>query len=255
MCDLHQLTVTDIADVTTVHSEKGRYLKMENRAWYGLSFCREGEIIYTQNGKQTRSDPTCAVILPQGGCYELEGSKTGDFPLINFYCTPDCDIREFVRIPLHSPESYWRHFEALREAMLLGDKHRLRALGKLYDILHRLARESEMQNDALAPIVAYLEEHYADPTLSNAMLAAQGRISEVYMRQLFRERLGTSPKQYVQELRMQKAKQLLSEGDAPVGEIAAACGFAAIYHFCRTFKEAVGQSPTDYRRENRKTVL
>ena len=254
MYDLRQLTVLDIADAITVRSEKGRYLKIENRKWYGLSFCREGEILYTQNGKQTRSDRDCAVILPQGGCYELYGSKAGHFPLINFTCAA-CEIQEFIRIPLRNPAAYWREFEALRELMLLGKKHRLRAMCKFYEILHRLAQESDMEKDALAPIVAYLEQHYADPALSNAILAEQGRISEVYMRQLFRERLGTSPKQYVQELRMQKAKQLLSEGDAPVGEIAAACGFTAIYHFCRTFKEATGRAPTDYRRENRKTLL
>ena len=151
--------------------------------------------------------------------------------------------------------AYWRDFEALRELMMLGPKHRLRAIGRFYEILHRLAQESDMEKDALSPIVAYLEQYYADPTLSNATLAEQGGISEVYMRQLFRERFGISPKQYVQELRMQKARQLLAEGNASVGEIAAACGFTAIYHFCRSFKEAVGQSPTVYRRENRKTLL
>jgi len=254
MTDLRALTPTEVVEAITVHSEKGRYLKMECRAWYGLSFCREGEIIYTQNGKQTRSDKSCAVILPMGGYYELEGSRTGDFPLINFLCTEDCAIREFVRIPLRSPETYWRDFESLRELTLLG-RNRLKVLAQLYAMLHRLAQENEMQNDALGPIVAYLEEHYADPQLSNTVLAAQGNISEVYMRQLFREKYGTSPKQYVLELRMQKARQLLGEGSASIGEVAASCGFTAIYHFCRAFKSAIGQTPTEYRRHNRKTLL
>lgn len=254
MADLRTLTPTEVVEVVTVHSEKGRYLKIENRSHYGLSFCREGEIVYTQNGKCTRSDASCAVILPQGGCYELEGTRTGEFPLINFHCTEEAALPGFLRIPLRSPETYLREFETLREQMLLG-RSRYAVMSRFYAILHRLVQESEMQNDALAPIVSYLEEHYADPALSNTQLAERGNISEVYMRQLFRERLGTSPKQYVLELRIQKAKQLLCESGAPVGEIAAACGFTAIYHFCRVFKGAVGQTPTDYRRENRKTVL
>ena len=57
------------------------------------------------------------------------------------------------------------------------------------------------------------------------------------------------------ELRMQKAKRLLEEGRATVGEIAAACGFSAIYHFCRTFKTFTGESPTDYRRTHRRELL
>ena len=42
---LNKIIVTDIADLFTVSSNKGRNQKIKNREYYGLSFCSEGKII------------------------------------------------------------------------------------------------------------------------------------------------------------------------------------------------------------------
>lgn len=247
-----QLTVTDISDVITVYSERGRYLQMVERKNYGLSFCKSGEIVYFHKGRQIVSSTDCAVLLPMGENYELRGTKTGEFPLINFLCSEE--IHDFYVFPIHHLEPYLRDFEKMKEQALLR-RGRQKQMSLLYGILDRLAGEDAEKGDVLAPVLRYLEKNYADPQLSNEVLARSGEISEVYLRQLFRTRFGTSPRQYVLELRMQKAKRLLEEGGADVGEIAVACGFSAIYHFCRTFKALVGETPTQYRRRNQNILL
>ncbi len=252
MSMLDSLTVTSVEDVLTVCSPRGRYLKMENRRNFGLSFCTGGEIVYTHKGRRIVSDPTCAVLLPMGESYELYGSRAGEFPLINFLC--DGDIHDFHVFPVRHLEPYLRDFERMKELLLLG-RGRQKMMSLFYGILDALAQESAQKRDVLHPVIGYLEKNYADPQLSNEVLAKAGEISEVYMRQLFKGQFGTSPKQYILELRMQKAKQLLEEGNAPIGQVAAACGFAAIYHFCRTFKTFTGESPTDYRRTHRRVLL
>lgn len=62
--------------------------------------------------------------------------------------------------------------------------------------------------------------------------------------------MGVSPKQFIIELRMQKAKQLLSEGRLKIWAIAEACGFSGCYHFCKSFKQHVGITPNEYRKQN-----
>lgn len=249
---LDDLTVTSVEDVLTVHSPRGRFLQMENRINFGLSFCTEGEIVYTHKGRRIVSDPTCAVLLPMGGSYELHGSRTGDFPLINFLC--DADIHDFCEFPIRHLEPYLRDFERMKELLLLG-RRRQKVMSLFYEILDQLSQEGAQKGDVLHPVMGYLEKNYADPQLSNEVLAKAGGISEVYLRQLFKVRLGTSPKQYVLELRMQRAKRLLEEGTASVGEIAQGCGFASVPHFCRTFKSFTGESPTDYRHGHRRELL
>lgn len=81
-------------------------------------------------------------------------------------------------------------------------------------------------------------------------LAQACRVSEVYLRKLFSKHLSTSPKQYIIDLRLQKATQLLREGALTITDISETCGFSNPYHFCRIFKEHLGITPSEYRKEN-----
>lgn len=80
--------------------------------------------------------------------------------------------------------------------------------------------------------------------LSIRELAAVCGVGECYFRRLFREYSGSSPVEFRQKHRVEKAKQLLlSDGMLTVGEVAQELGFADIYHFSKTFKHYVGLSP------------
>lgn len=68
------------------------------------------------------------------------------------------------------------------------------------------------------------------------------------IRRLFRRHLRTSPRQWLIRERLMHAQSLLVEGDAPLAEIAEACGFCDVYHFGREFKRSVGIAPAAWRR-------
>ena len=73
--------------------------------------------------------------------------------------------------------------------------------------------------------------------------------SESTVSHLFTEYTGVSAKKYINDLRIEQAKQLLSTSDLPIGTIAQMCGFVNINYFPTAFKKAVGTSPTAYRSE------
>lgn len=81
MKGLKNIVVTEITGVMTVYSPKGRSVKMNNRKCYGMSFCSEGQITYTHNGKKFVSDNKHIIILPEGQSYTLRGDKTVFFLL------------------------------------------------------------------------------------------------------------------------------------------------------------------------------
>lgn len=62
----------------------------------------------------------------------------------------------------------------------------------------------------------------------------------------FKARTGLSPKQYLTQVRIEKAKELLA-GSLTVDQIAASVGFNDALYFSRQFKKATGMSPSDYR--------
>ena len=53
---LSNITITDIKEIVTVYSPKGRFEKIENRRSFGISFCADGQITYTHNGNSVISD-------------------------------------------------------------------------------------------------------------------------------------------------------------------------------------------------------
>lgn len=248
MNKLDKIIVTDIRGLFTVTSPKGRFEKIQSRKSYGLSFCADGQITYTLEGENTVSDRDHAVILPQGQSYSLHGDKTGVFPVINFTCTDFlCD--RIIAFPIRDAEQYIREFEQMK-ALSLFEENRAEIMSIFYHMLHRLSAQGSSCN-TIMPAIKYLEKNFQNPNLTNADLARQCNISEIYFRRIFTEHYNVTPRQFIIDIRINRAKQLLSDGALKVCAVAECCGFTNQYHFCRTFKEKTGLTPTEYMRQNR----
>lgn len=242
------IIVTAIDEIFTVNSPRGRCQKIHDRKSYALSFCTSGQITYTHNGEKIVSDKGHAVILPQGQTYTLFCDRSGSFPVINFKCMHRlCDT--IVSIPLQNADAYLRDCEKMKSLSLFeGNKAEIMSI--FYHMLHRLSAQN-LTDSIILPAVKHIEKFYCDPSLSVSELARLCYISEVYLRRKFSEYYGLSPKQFILDIRLNRAKQLLSENTLKIGEIATQCGFSGQYHFCRIFKEKLGMTPTEYARQNK----
>jgi len=78
-------------------------------------------------------------------------------------------------------------------------------------------------------------------------LAATLGISVQYLGRLFSDRLGCSPLQYVNRLRVDRAKALMRETRLSIQEISWACGFENPFYFSRLFHKLEGEPPSRYR--------
>ena len=244
MSVFNDIVITNIDDVFMVPSPKGRFVEMVKRIDFGLSFCKNGQITYTQNGTPTVSNKNCAIILPQDGNYELYGDEAGVFPLINFRTTKHFTDK-FIKIPLQNPEAYIKDVERLQVYLSAGEK--AQAFSLLYKLLARLGNEGKEQS-LLTPAIRFMEENLYNERLKNSDIAAAMNVSEVWFRRLFKEKYGISPHAYLTSLRIERAKLLLSDGALTVTKIAEDCGFSGVYHFCKAFKDKTGLTPTEYRK-------
>lgn len=220
---------------------------MENRQYWGLSFCTDGQITYSHNGNKFISNSKNAILLPKGITYTLNCDRQGTFPVINFECK-NLDSRTIVVFPLSDAKSYIKDYKTLSNCFLFDNKN-LKQFQLLYNILERL--DSEQSKTPISSVISYLENNLSDSTITNDFLAKKLDISEVYLRKLFLANLGITPKQYILELRINKAKQLLTDNNYTVTEISEKCGFSSLYHFCRIFKEKTEQTPLEYSKNNR----
>jgi len=71
-------------------------------------------------------------------------------------------------------------------------------------------------------------------------------VSTVYFRKLFTKIIGISPINYIQQLRIKKAKEMLKSDFSKISVISEAVGYPNIYHFSKMFKQITGVSPTEY---------
>ena len=249
MNELDKITVTDVTDAITVNFPKGITNRMIDRQTYGISFCVEGEITYTHNGRKVVSTPGNAVFLPRGESYSIYGDKGGVFPVINFH-SPDLFCDTIVSVPIKSVQPYTADFDKIK-SLFLFEKNRAKIMSIFYGIIHRLASENSEFSGILSPAIKYLEKNCFSAGLSISALAGFCNISEVYFRKLFTNYMGVSPKQYILDTRIEKAKQLLTDGIFKISVISEECGFASPYHFCRIFKQKTGVTPTEYMNRNR----
>ena len=97
-------------------------------------------------------------------------------------------------------------------------------------------------------VCAYLQEHYLDSSLSLASVSEAFQVSEYYLSKVVSQH-GPAPfHEYLEQLRMERAKALLADHSRAVGDIAGECGYYSGTTFGRAFKRAVGVTPSSYRR-------
>ena len=92
----------------------------------------------------------------------------------------------------------------------------------------------------------YMSRKYQEP-LKIEKLAVLCRLSQTHFRRLFRQAIGKSPIQYLNQIRIGMAKAELDRNMRPIGEIALGCGFESVSSFNRQFKAQTGHSPREWR--------
>ncbi|MEI7025482.1 helix-turn-helix transcriptional regulator [Paenibacillus sp. y28] len=101
--------------------------------------------------------------------------------------------------------------------------------------------------EKLNAVLRHIEDHLAEE-MTLEQLARLVHLHPNYFVRFFKTMLGEPPIQYINRMRMEKAKLLLSQTGAPVSEIADAVGLSFFY-FSRLFKQYSGFAPTEYRRQ------
>ena len=241
---LDKITAVNVPFVGTVRQPTGLSTVIQKRRAFAFSLPISGKIIYTHGGEEFVSDENHLTLHPQGESYNLKCERAGEFIVIDFYATRFFTDK-FHSIKISHPEVLIERYRALKDAHASGS--RARTLSELYAFIGAISSDIEQkQSPILAPALSYIDEHLTEDTISNARLAEIAHISESYLRRLFLASLGETPRQYLIRRRLDLAKRLLSESHLSVAQVAERCGFSSVYHFCRSFKSATGQTPLGY---------
>ena len=112
-----------------------------------------------------------------------------------------------------------------------------------------MSQEVEELNRRLLRARDAMDRAYAEP-LNVREIAAVAHVSEAHFIRSFRASFGETPHQYLQRRRVERSMFLLRETDRSVTDICLDVGFMSLGTFSRTFREIVGETPSDYRAAN-----
>lgn len=132
-----------------------------------------------------------------------------------------------------------------------GQKIIANAIFLLFEERKPLPPRHSKPQQHLRRIKQYIDENYYKK-ITIGEIAACFYLNKNYLRTLFIGQLGISPKQYLQKVRMERAKLLLSTTDESVQLIANSVGYEDPLLFSRMFKRYSAQSPLQYRAAQRK---
>ncbi len=121
------------------------------------------------------------------------------------------------------------------------------------EITYTVEHVALYRDSHLSPLIAqaldYLERHYDQEDLSLQRLAEALEVSASYLSTRFKSEVGVGFIQYLQSLRIEHAKKLLSQKGFRMYEVAARVGISDVRYFARIFKRAVGSTPSEYRKQ------
>ena len=109
-----------------------------------------------------------------------------------------------------------------------------------------LIQQGTSEPPAITRARQFIAEHQTEE-LSLGRVAQAANMSSYYFCKMFKKSTGLNFTDYLSRVRVEKAKRLLLNPNARVSEVAFDIGFTSITNFNRTFKQLVGQSPSDYR--------
>ena len=144
-------------------------------------------------------------------------------------------------------DSLMEHFRSKNEASgLLTKSDILILLAYLLKEDPNVNVTEKYKNNSVAQFTQVLTNDYSEKIYLGDLSSELG-VSSSQMRKLFRKVNKTSPREYLIEKRIEKAKRLLEEKTLSITEIGAEVGYDNVNYFSRIFKNKTGLSPSQYR--------
>ena len=230
------------------------------RACNGFIFIISGECCYKWGSHREQLSAGSIIYLPKGSHHSVFArEKTLDFYRLNFTLT---DIEtseetifseEALPISNSAPQGLYEICEALCRTTLHPETS-FKTMAMLCEFIDycvgALNRKSLKGIDAA---INFIKENYTKNICINE-LADMCFISHSHLFRLFKERLGMSPVDYKNSLRIKKAEAMVCDPECSIQEIADILGFENACYFTRIFKKQIGVSPLEYRKSKLKAM-
>ena len=216
---------------------------------------RKGAATYSYDSGEFDVEEGDLVYLPKGGHYTFTPKEKGlVHAIVNFDIFDlQGNLINISDKPQLLIKKAGKGYTLIIDELIKCFMHRsfageLRSSALVMEIISNLLDELNVKQmgyvgfERIIPAVTYIEQN-CNADITTADLAEMCDMSESQLRRLFKEYSGSSPVEYRNRLRVEKAYQLLNNNFCNVTEAAESVGFNNIYYFSRLFKSIIGVAP------------
>lgn len=209
-----------------------------------LMILLSGEYIYTESNVTRKVLPYSPVIYKKGKPFERHVIKPISYILISLSHIDDC-TDTFLEFSDSDRQRLKSTVDHLEEALTNG-----RDIGVIEHFVNDILLTAGMSkvkngNDTDA-VVAYIKEHFCEK-LTLDTLAAIANYSKQTLITKFKADYKKTPVEYITQLRINKAKDLLINSSYSIAQISEMCGYDNVYYFSNVFKRYENLSPLNFR--------
>lgn len=104
------------------------------------------------------------------------------------------------------------------------------------------------QDELLEEILKYIEDTICEP-LTVEEICQKFSLSRSSLQLLFKENLNQTPKKYINDLKLERASQMIRENKYTISEIALMLGFTSIHYFSKAFAQKYNLAPSEYSKQ------
>lgn len=243
-------------------------LEIHNHDFFEITFILKGKGLYTQNRRISPISEGDVVMVSPEDIHRFE-PLTHDFRWINCIFLPDAledftfpvDIpheiflkkkgEKFKNLFTDMKKEYIASAVGYKDIMNLQLKLLLTKISYEYTPEVEEIQEIGITDEALRLLVQsffYSNTLYSKITLEE--LAKKAHITPKYFSELFKKKTGQSLSEYLKEIRLERAAELLLTTDANISEIIRYIGYSDSKFFYKEFKNKFNMTPAAYRRSN-----
>ena len=223
-----------------------------NRPSHGLALSLGGEKVYDFGDRKLLLEKGGIIYLPRFSNYTVISKPPGDCFAINFNIDENITFDPFV-LETKNTQIFLESFKHAERVWRSKDSgYELKCKSELYNIIYNMFKEYELgyvsksKSLLIKPAIDYIHDCYTKENISIPRLAHMCNMSETYFRQIFLKFYGVSPLKYINQLKIERAKELITSKMYSVNEISLLSGFFDTSYFCREFKKATGVTPSEY---------
>lgn len=256
-------------DLIVSYSQKGlqRNLTNESRIYgpavrqvYIIHYILKGKGCFETGGKRYTLQAGDSFIIFPGVtvCYYPDEEDEWEYIWVDFSGEEIPDILNNTAFSIENPvvraceNNITTLFENLHDIYWNTEKPAQQYLCK--SALYRLLSEyilvypnkAQKKLNLMEQIVAYIKANCSNPTLTVEDIEKEFGVGHMSLYRYFENSLNTTPKKYINSLRLENARVLLQFKDQTVKDAAYRAGFTDPLYFSKVFKEKFGVSPSEY---------